>query len=158
MTVKKLTNWSGRPSTGFTLIELMIVVAIVGILSAIAFPSYTSYVAKGRRADARVQLLQAAQFMERFYTANDRYDQDRAGNSVYSQIPSNLKRAPSEGTQMYGLVEPTALTVTASDYKLTMQPVSGSAMASDGCGSFTITQVGVKDVTGGTLSKDTCWK
>ncbi|BCO26924.1 hypothetical protein MIZ03_1810 [Rhodoferax lithotrophicus] len=142
---------------GFTLIELMIVVAILGLLAAIAVPSYTSYIAKGRRADARVQLLQAAQFMERFYTANDRYDQDRAGNTVYSQIPGVLKKAPAEGTQMYELVEPTGSVVTASSYTLTMQPKSDAAMASDACGSFTITEQGVKGVTG-TLSRDICWK
>jgi type IV pilus assembly protein PilE len=54
-----------RPISGFTLIELMIVVAIVAILASIALPSYTSYIARARRADARTQLRQAAQFMQR---------------------------------------------------------------------------------------------
>ena len=54
-----------RRPLGFTLIELMIVLAIVGILSAIAFPSYTKYVAKGKRAEARAALLESAQYMER---------------------------------------------------------------------------------------------
>lgn len=142
-----------RRSAGFTLIELMIVVAIVAILAAVAMPSYTSYIAKGRRADARVQLMQAAQFMQRFYTANDRFDTDRGGNAVLSQIPAPLKRAPAEGDKMYDL----SVAATASDFTLTMAPVTGSAMSLDGCGSFTIKASGVKGVTG-TLSRDTCWK
>lgn len=83
---------------GFTLVELMIVVAVVGVLTAIALPSYTSYVARARRADARAQLLQVAQFMQRFYAANDRFDQDRAGTSVLSVMPTNLKKSPATST------------------------------------------------------------
>ena len=58
---------------GFTLIELMIVVAIVGILSAIAYPSYAGYIRKGHRADARAGLLQAQQWLERASTATGLY-------------------------------------------------------------------------------------
>lgn len=147
-----------RRDYGFTLVEIMIVVVIIGILAAIAAPAYTSHIAKSRRADARVQLLQVAQFMERFYSANDRYDQDRGGNGVFSQIPDKLKRAPAEGEQMYALVTLDSSNVNASSYTLTMQPVSGSPMGSDPCGSFTINQEGMKGVVGATLSRDECWK
>ena len=58
---------------GFTLIEVMIVVAIVGILSAIALPSYNEYIRRGHRADARAGLLQAQQWMERAATATGSY-------------------------------------------------------------------------------------
>ena len=75
---------------GFTLIEVMIVVAIVAILSAIAFPSYQESVRKSKRADARTQLLEASQHMQRFYSQNDRYDQanDAAGTAV--ALPATL--------------------------------------------------------------------
>jgi type IV pilus assembly protein PilE len=60
-------------STGFTLIELMIAVAIVGILAALAYPQYVEYVAKGRRAECRSALLVASQKMEKFYSNNNQY-------------------------------------------------------------------------------------
>ena len=64
-----MTRHPQKAQLGFTLIELMIVVAIVGILSAVAYPSYTEYVRRGHRADARAGLLQAQQWLERAATA-----------------------------------------------------------------------------------------
>jgi len=75
---------------GFTLIELMIAVAIVGILAAIAYPSYIEHVRKTRRADAKAVVLELSQWMERFYTENSRYDKTRAGVDValpFTQSP-----------------------------------------------------------------------
>ena len=148
-----MNRGAGRRGRGFTLIEVMIVVAILGIVSAIALPSYRAHIDRSRRADARTQLLQAAQFMQRFYTANDSYQYDRAGNSSSDQMPPQLKRSPADGSQVY------ALTVSASTsaYTLTMAPIAGSPLANDACGSFTLTSTGVRGVTG-TKSRDECWK
>lgn len=142
-----------RRQRGFTLIEIMITVAIVGIVAAIALPSYRSYVDRARRADARAQLMQAAQFMQRFYTANDQYVNDRAGNNISTQMPSNLMRSPTDGPQIYALT----VDATVSNYTLTMAPLSTSTLANDACGSFTLTSTGVRGVTG-TQSRDVCWK
>ena len=71
--------------TGFTLIEVMIVVAVIGILAAIAYPSYQESVTKTRRSAAQGCLVEMAQFMERFYTTNMRYDQTAAGVAVGEQ-------------------------------------------------------------------------
>ena len=87
-----------RSLAGFSLIELMIVLVIIGVLTSVALPAYNSYMARARRADARTQLLQVAQFMQRFYAANDRFDQDRAGTSVVSVMPDNLRKSPADGT------------------------------------------------------------
>ena len=88
-----MTSKSFSRVRGFTLIELMVTAAIVAVLAAIAVLSYASYIARARRADARVQLVQAAQFMQRFYTANDSFSKDHAGNDVINQVPASLLQA-----------------------------------------------------------------
>jgi type IV pilus assembly protein PilE len=135
-----------RRHKGFTLIELMIVVAIVGILSAIALPSYTQYIKRGDRASARAALMEAQNFMERFYTANDAYNVDKAGTAV--ALPSSLQAVPANSPKY-------DLTVSASasnSYTLTATPRS-----TDVCDNLTLTNTGVKG-TSSTRSVQECWK
>ena len=165
-TGKYLMNTSplfkGRWSHGFTLIELMIVTAIVAILAAVALPSYNSHIARANRADARAQLLQAAQFMQRFYGANDRFDVDRGNNAVLDQIPANLKQSPADGNALYILAIPTS-SLTNASYVLQMVPVDGTRMASDECGTLTLSSLGVRGViingaVGSAALRDACWR
>lgn len=137
-------------SAGFTLIEIMIVVAIVGLLAAIALPSYQSYIARGNRAAARAALSQAAQYMQRFYAANDRYDADRTGTqAIWATIPPAFMKAPADGATLYEISNTGAnsSTATTSTFTLIMRPLTTARMANDKCGGFTLTQAGVKGIT-----------
>lgn len=130
---------------GFTLIELMITVAIVSILAAVAYPSYTEHVAKGRRADARVRMMAAQQWLERYYT--ERYSYASAGktdaNADFDKQTSFVTSPPGgEGTTMYTL----SVVVAGADYTMTATRQRGSAMANDPCGDLTLTKVGTKSV------------
>ena len=125
-----------HPQRGFTLIELMITVAIVGILGAIAYPSYTEYVRRGHRADARMGLLQAQQWLERAATATGTYP---------TTLPDSLTWA-NDATKRYTIGFQNGN--TASTYTLTATRKPGSAQADDRCGDFTLTNTGLRGANG----------
>jgi len=121
---------------GVTLIELMIVIVIIAVLIAIAYPSYQEHITKARRVDAQGVIMEAAQFMERHHTANYRYHQDLTGAAV--TLPNNLVESPKDpGSKYYDIA---IQTVTASAYTLVASPKGPQA----GNGILIITHQGLK--------------
>ena len=128
---------------GFTLIELMIVVAIVAILAAIAVPAYNEQVRKTRRAQARSDVMALVQALERFHTANN----------TYTGYPNAAVNSPASGTAFYAI---TPSNLAATTYTLTAVPVAGTDQANDRCATLAITHTGAKTTTSGLPVAD-CW-
>jgi type IV pilus assembly protein PilE len=126
----------GSKTEGFTLIELMIVVAIVGILAAIAYPSYTEYVRRTHRTEIAGILMEQSQVLERYFTKTGTY-----------------VAAPVAGSNAWYTV---AVAPTATDFILTATPIPGSMMNGDKCGNFQITNTGARTNSTGLSNKD-CW-
>lgn len=151
-----------RRLAGFTLIEVMIVVAIVAILAAIAYPSYLDSVRKSKRADARAQLMEVSQYMQRFYSQNDRYDQANDAGGTATTLPAALTTVPKGaaiGKQDY-TIGFQSNTLTARGFTLEAVPRAGGPMASDKCGTLRINNVGRRTVNGasGGMTAETCWR
>lgn len=136
---------SGRG--GFTLIEVLIAMAIVAILAGLAYPQYTEYTRKARRSEIAAVLVEEAQKLERFYS--------RAGQ--YSNAPGPPARAHevSTGNAFY------VINADRSEQAFVLQatPVAGTLMSGDRCGGFLIENTGRRDNVGlsGDASVQGCW-
>ncbi len=144
-----------KRSKGFTLLELMIAVVIVGILAAYAIPSYQESVKKSRRSDAKGALYQLANGMERHFTENSTYknaadaNDDGTADSDTGTPVASIFAAQNSLSENYSFNISTATTTT---YLLQAIPISTSAQAGDRCGTMTLTQTGAQNA-----SHADCW-
>lgn len=137
-----------KKQKGFTLIEVMIVVAIIGIISAIAYPSYMESVRKSNRADGMAVLNDVSQRLQRCFTAYSDYT--HASCALGQTLDGGGSINSGEG--MYSVTG----NLTATTFDLTAAPVAGTTQASDtNCGSLTLDQAGVEGASG-SLGAD-CW-
>lgn len=134
-----------RKPSGFTLVEVLVTMGIVGILAAIAYPSYREAIIKSRRSDATVKLLDVAQRQGRFFTAGE--------PSTYTTNLADL--GFTNGAHYTISVAATAGSTIASSYTLTATPVGTQASDTE-CAKFTLTSTNVKGISGsGTVGR--CW-
>ena len=155
---------------GFSLMEVMVAVTIIGILSAIAIPAYTLQIQKSNRAQAKARLVQAAQLMERFYSDNNSYYVDVAGGNLVvnagGSTPAGFVKlmnvsagaivysgSNNESGSPYTI---TLATPTPNSFTLTAAPRLNQ-LADTKCASLTLTNTGVKGKTGTTTDITNCW-
>lgn len=137
-----------RKTQGFSLIELLIVIAIIGIIAAIALPSYTSYMTKTRRVDATSFLIEAAGEQFRFFSEYNRFGTTMA-ELGYGNGATEIS---DEGHYVVSIVSD-----TPTSYVLTATPVAGGQQDGDAeCTSFTLSSSDQKGATG-TLPAADCW-
>jgi type IV pilus assembly protein PilE len=154
-----MTNFSSltsarlsRRANGFSLIELMIAVVIVGVLAAIAYPSYTDSITKTRRRAAEACLSNFATHMERFYTTNLRYNQTSAGvamdNAALQALALDCASPQNTGAHYnYSFVA-----VDAASYTLQAVPFGVQAQRDAQCDTLTLDQTGARNA-----SAAGCW-
>lgn len=130
--------------TGFSLIELMIAVAIVGILTGIAYPSYQSHIKKAKRSEAEAALVSMATAMEQWRVENNNSYLGVTAGTGATAIFTDRVPTDGSGTQSYTLSIPTLL---ASSYTLQAAPTTGSTQVGDVCGNLTLDSTGAKTPT-----------
>lgn len=152
---------------GFTLMELLAALAILGILAAIAIPTYTAYLNRGKRAAAKVDLLAAAAQLERNYTTNGCYNfitvaECRAQKGTAPTLPTT---SPAEGRTHHAISVDYSASATGQAFTLSATPCgtagacpAGSEPYTDAdCGTLTLDHTGVR-TSSGSATLELCWR
>lgn len=133
---------------GFTLIEMMVVIVIIGIIAALAYPSYQRYIMRAHRVDARNMLQEIAQRLEQNFSATRRYDQDNKStpDTIDDAMLAawGMSQSPSSGDVRYNI----SFSVVPTETTYTLQAVPVGAQADDECGTFTLNQSNLKTADG----------
>ncbi len=137
---------------GFTLIEMMVTVSIITLLGAVAFPSYSQYTSRAKRASAGTCLQQQALFMERVYASNMRYDQN-AGVATTLPAASCATDLANVYVIAFAASQPSQRTFT-----ILATPQNDQATRDVACGALSLDQAGVKGRSGSGATVDKCWR
>ena len=129
-------------SHGLTLIELLVVLACIALLTHLALPTYTQWQMRSQRSQARLALMQAAQWLERNASANGRYP-------LASDVPANV-------WQIKGLSY--TIQATLNEQSFTLQAVPTGTQSNDVCGQLTLNHLGVQGVAQAQWSAPECWQ
>ncbi len=133
-------------SGGFTLIEVVVVMAIIAILAAIAIPNYTEYIRRGHRSDAKTALLQVAQWQERFRT-------ESITNAYSPALPAGMATVGSGGAARYTI----AVAQPGGNQTFTLTATRQGSQLGDPCGDFIVDQTGQQTTAGGIRPALECW-
>lgn len=136
MNVKSIVKTSG-----FTLIEVMVVVAVISVLAAIAWPMFEEQSMKGRRANAIISLTRVSNELNKYFSDNETY----VDYSISAAATANLKNYTITLTEL-----------TANTYTVTATPTGAQADDAD-CTTLTINHLGQKGYTGAAPSAARCW-
>ncbi len=151
------TPEAGRAQQGFTLIELMIVVAIVAILAAVAYPSYMQYTMKANRSAAQSYLLSVANKQEQYMLDARQYFSTSIGCTNILTASAAGVTPPNEVSRNYTIDICANSAATPPSYLITATPIGGQLTGDTQCGSLTLRQTGEKGVLLATGTAATCW-
>ena len=140
---------------GFTLIEVMITVAIVAILAAIAYPSYVEHINRSRREDAKATLVQLAQWMEQRYMLNLGYNRDNQGNTLDLAQANGLLQTQIQNATISTYYAFAFTNIAGNAFTLNATPQG--TQANDKCGTLTLDNLGVRGVVNAQLNVQQCW-
>jgi len=142
--MKSIQNFKSH--SGITLVELMVVVAILGILAAIGYPSYQDYVRRSKRVDAQAIMTEDAQFLERYFTTNGTY--------TGATLSASQSQAPKSGTAAYTI----SATINGGGTGYTVTATPTGTFTDPLCGTLTVDQTGNRTVSTGNANVAACWK
>lgn len=148
-------HMAGRHRGGFTLIELMIVVAIVAVLAAIAIPQYRKYIQKSNRATAKSALLDLSRREETYYSTNNSYTLNLVSLG-YSSIANNQIQVPNSSNPTYVISFSQPATSGSSAATYTAQAAPTGSQSSDGCGTYSVDYLG-NQLPATSSGGSSCW-
>ena len=134
-----------QKQAGFTLIELMIVTAVIAIIAAVGYPSYTKYVERSKRSEARAALMDAAARLERFYSDNNAYA------TAANTFPPAAGIVTTSENNHYQLT-----ITTATPFQTFTLSAAPQTFTDNDCGNLTLASNGTKGRTGSAAIND-CW-